>query len=48
MQSIYSRFSAQVMPYIDQLARMTADNPRQQEHIPAMRNLTRDKLSELA
>ncbi|WP_263353530.1 CHASE3 domain-containing protein [Acidicapsa acidisoli] len=44
----YNQAISQVMPHIDEIARMTMDNPRQQEHIPVLRNLTRDKLSELA
>jgi PAS domain S-box-containing protein len=44
----YHQAVARIMPHIDEIARMTIDNPRQQEHIPALRNLTRDKLSELA
>ncbi|MGA8668349.1 MAG: CHASE3 domain-containing protein, partial [Terracidiphilus sp.] len=33
---------------IEDLARLTADNPRQQEHVGALRNLAHQKLDELA
>jgi PAS domain S-box-containing protein len=44
----YSRAAAQVEPHIDNLARLTADNPSQQERIARLRNLAHGKLSELA
>jgi PAS domain S-box-containing protein len=44
----YTKAINQVMPTIDNLARLTIDNPRQQERIPVLRNLTQDKLHELA
>ena len=44
----YSRAASQVEPHIDNLARLTADNPSQQERIARLRNLAHGKLSELA
>ena len=44
----YTDARAQVMPAIDALARMTVDNPRQQEHVAALRKLAESKLAELA
>lgn len=43
----YSLAIAQVRPQINDLAQLTADNPRQQEHIRALRPLTQAKLAEL-
>lgn len=37
-----------IEPHIDNLARLTADNPRQQERIVRLRYLAREKLNELA
>jgi PAS domain S-box-containing protein len=39
---------SQVEPHIDNLERLTADNPRQQAHVPVLRGLARGKLKELA
>lgn len=44
----YTDARAQVMPAIDALAQITADNPRQQQHVAALRNLAQSKLEELA
>jgi PAS domain S-box-containing protein len=44
----YSSAAARIAPYIDDLARLTADNPRQQERIIQLRGLAHEKLSELA
>jgi PAS domain S-box-containing protein len=39
---------SEVEPHIDRLAQLTADNPREQARIPALRSLSREKLAELA
>jgi PAS domain S-box-containing protein len=44
----YNLAIGQVGPNIDKLANMTADNPRQQAHIPVLRNLAQAKVIELA
>ncbi|MDW5266863.1 MULTISPECIES: CHASE3 domain-containing protein [Acidobacteriaceae] len=44
----YNLAIGQVGPNIDKLANMTADNPRQQAHISALRNLAQAKVIELA
>jgi diguanylate cyclase (GGDEF)-like protein/PAS domain S-box-containing protein len=38
---------SQVEPHIDNIARLTADNPRQQARIPVLRSLLQTKLAEL-
>jgi PAS domain S-box-containing protein len=43
----YHSAVAQLDRHIEKLAQLTADNPRQQARIPLLRNLTREKLSEL-
>ena len=43
----YDLAIVQVGVHIDRLALLTAGNPRQQERIPELRNLTQEKLSEL-
>jgi PAS domain S-box-containing protein len=44
----YNLAIGQVGPSIDKVAQLTADNPRQQGRIPALRNLAQSKLKELA
>jgi PAS domain S-box-containing protein len=44
----YTLAIGQVGPNIDEVAQLTADNPRQQARIPVLRNLTQSKLTELA
>ena len=44
----YNRTISQVGPSLDELAKITADDPRQQAQIPALRSLSQKKLSELA
>jgi PAS domain S-box-containing protein len=44
----YNAAISQVLPHIDNLAQLTADNPRQQAQIPALRRLANAKLAELA
>jgi PAS domain S-box-containing protein len=44
----YSLAAGQVDSHIDNLAQLTADNPKQQVRIPVLRNLAHAKLAELA
>lgn len=44
----YSSATAQIEQHIDNLTKLTADNPRQQERIARLRDLAREKLDELA
>jgi len=44
----YSSAVARIEPHIDNLGRLTADNPRQQERIVRLRDLAHRKLNELA
>jgi CHASE3 domain sensor protein len=51
IQSIWHPYNlaiGQVGPSIDKVAQLTADNPRQQGRIPALRNLAQSKLKERA
>ncbi len=43
----YNLVISQVEPHMANLAKSTADNPRQQARIPVLRNLVHEKLSEL-
>ena len=44
----YNRALEQIEPHIQNLAELTADNPRQRGRIPQLRGLAQQKLSELA
>jgi PAS domain S-box-containing protein len=44
----YNRATSQIGPRIDELERLTADNPAQQATIRELRSLTREKMDELA
>jgi PAS domain S-box-containing protein len=44
----YNHAASQLKPSIDELSRMTSDDPRQQARIPALRSLADMKLNELA
>ena len=44
----YNLAISQIEPHLANLSRLMADNPRQQARIPVLRNLTHEKLSELA
>jgi PAS domain S-box-containing protein len=44
----YNLAIGQVGPSIDEVAQLTADNPRQQARIPMLRNLAQSKMAELA
>ena len=44
----YNSAISQIDPHIDELARLTADNPPQQERISRLRDLKRAKVTELA
>jgi PAS domain S-box-containing protein len=44
----YNRAVNEIGPRIDDLARMTADNPRQQANIAQLRTLAREKMDEMA
>jgi PAS domain S-box-containing protein len=44
----YERAKAEIGPRLDELARMTADNPSQQSNINQLRTLTREKMDEMA
>lgn len=44
----YNQAASQVKPSIEELSRMTRDDPRQQARIPALRSLADRKLNELA
>ena len=46
--SSYTRAVVEIGPLIDDLARMTADNPIQQRNITELRGVTHDKLNEMA
>src|SRR5260370_17894147 len=46
-RAAYNLVSSQVEPHLANLAKSTADNPRQQARIPVLRNLVHEKLSEL-
>jgi len=46
--SSYTRAVAEIGPLIDDLERMTADNPTQQKNIANLRGVTHEKLSEMA
>jgi PAS domain S-box-containing protein len=43
----YESAATQVLPQIDRLAQLTADNPRQQSHVANLRTLAHQKLDEL-
>jgi PAS domain S-box-containing protein len=44
----YNLAVTQVQPAIDRLAKLTTDNPREQQRVPELRNLATRKLAELA